>query len=673
MIKSLSDRLSIFKSPWFIFGLFIKLAFMILSDSKIIEKLFIPFIDYAVVNNEMNPWTAFTPEHFPYGYFPFLVLFIPKFISYALFGDAALGLTALSYLTFKLPLLFFDAAILWVFSRWSVVGIKKLLLFYWLNPILLYITYVYGQLDIISISLLIFSIFLILKNKTFWSALFFGLAISSKFHVIILLPFLMAYFWRNNFRKEALQKIFIFFVSSLAIASALFLPNFFAGQFQFAVGGSPEVLRLLSLKIVFENNLSIYLGIIFVLLTLGRLVFSTRITESGLIYGSALILGVLLLATNPRPGWFFWIVPFLCLFFSQYSSSAILLMFASWAFYLLHFVVFDQFANEHLRSLSLTILQGGLLAQLVVLYSMCVNNEASIRYRVKPLFLGISGDSGAGKNYFTEIIQKLLNDKSVLIVEGDNYHRWERGNINWSQMTHLNPMANQLFELIAHTKKFSQGQSILHHHYDHNTGRFTAPQIITPKKTVIIQGLHSLYLKSLRDHFDLKIFLNPSEDIRTYWKLRRDVFERGHSKDSVIKSMQNRKNDSDAHVKPQIVKSDWVVEYIAGSQMDPLQMTDQVQSLALKYIVNSDESIQALLENLKSEGQQVEIHFLEDIDKVSIYFKNQLSKEQIIRVSEKTFSNLRVLTRSSNSPDFCAGFDGLHQLFLLLFLQKRLG
>jgi len=669
--KTSPIRDSIFKNKLFIFGLLVRFLLMTVSGSEFFEKLFIPFIDYAVTHKDMNPWMSFSPEHFPYGYFPFLILYVPKYIFYQAFGDLALGLSALSFLSLKFPLLVLDTLILWVFSKWSFSNHKRALVFYWLNPILIYITYVYCQLDIISISLLILSLYFILNEKFFIAAFFLGLAISSKFHVIIILPFVMAYFWQNHFRAESIKKIIYFVMVSVGVSLILFLPNYFAGQIQFAAGGSPEVLRLLSFKIKYEENLSLYIGLVLVLMTLGRLVFSRKISESGLVFGSGLMMGVLLLATNPRPGWYFWATPFLSLFFIQYLSSATLLMFASWIFYLIHFIFLNESSSEVLRSLSLTLLQGTLLAQLVVLYQMCVNKESSIRNRIRPFFMGISGDSGAGKNYFTGIIQKLMNDKDVLVVEGDDYHKWERGHENWNEFSHLNPFANQLFELIRHAKKFSEGQSIVHHHYDHKTGKFSLPQIITPKKTVIIQGLHSLYLKSLRDSLDLKIFMNPSEDIRLYWKLQRDVKERGHSVEKVMQSLKKRESDSEKHVRPQVEKSDWAIEYVASKPVDPTNFENSGEILELKYTINSDEPVLELLENLKEAGQVFEIQFLENIDKIKIHFKNQISKENIESVAQKSFHNLRVLTRSSKAPCFCSGYDGLHQLFALSFIQKR--
>ncbi len=666
------ERFSVFKDRWFLFGFALRIFLLFFSGGEFFRNLFIPFVDHSILNPLENPWGSFSPDHFPYGYFPFLLLAVPKFILYQFFGQAALGLNPLSFAAMKLPLLVFDTATLWIFTRWSTSGFKRVVLFYWLNPILIYITYVYCQLDIISISLLIMALFMMTKNRLSWSAGFFGLAVSSKFHVLIVFPFLMAYIWQNYFRKKATQEILAFSTVFFGVAAAFFAPVYFAGQFQFAAGGSPEFQRILSLKIDFSDGLQMYVGLALVSVVLGRLVFSTRISTAGLVFGCGMILGTLLLATNPRPGWYFWVVPFLSFFFSQYVNSASLLMFFSWLVYLVHFAILDALQLSLAKSVGLTILQSSFLGQLVVLFAVCVNREASIKHRVRPFFLGISGDSGAGKNYFTRIVQDLLNDQSILVVEGDNYHKWERGNKNWEELTHLNPMANQLFDLSHHAKMFSQGRAITYRNYDHDTGQFTMPQMISPKKTIVIQGLHTLYLKGLRENLDLRIFLNPNENVRLFWKTQRDVNQRGHSLEKVKTSIQNRAKDAKVHVAPQIEKSDWTIEYLSSEPVDPFNLSAQLTQLELKYYLNTDEPIFDLLDLLKASGLHFELEFLEGQDKVSVHFKNQLTKSTLERVAIQLFPHLKPLTRSAIEPHFHEGFEGLHQLFLLALLQKRL-
>ena len=59
--------------------------------------------------------------------------------------------------------------------------------------------------------------------------------------------------------------------------------------------------------------------------------------------------------------------------------------------------------------------------------------------------INIAGDSSSGKTTLSSYIQKSTNNSFVL--ECDRYHKWERGNINWDNYTHLNPQANYLSKM----------------------------------------------------------------------------------------------------------------------------------------------------------------------------------------------------------------------------------
>ena len=86
-------------------GLALRLGLMPFFGSHFLTDLFVPFIDSAIQNLGSNPWSLNPPNYFPYGSVLFVLLFIPKYIGYLIFGGAALGTTGLSYFLMKLPLL----------------------------------------------------------------------------------------------------------------------------------------------------------------------------------------------------------------------------------------------------------------------------------------------------------------------------------------------------------------------------------------------------------------------------------------------------------------------------------------------------------------------------------------------------------------------------------------
>jgi uridine kinase len=76
--------------------------------------------------------------------------------------------------------------------------------------------------------------------------------------------------------------------------------------------------------------------------------------------------------------------------------------------------------------------------------------------------------------------------------------------------------------------------------YDHGTGLFTARTRLECNDAVLVSGLHTLYQPALFNLFDLKVYLEVDEELRRAWKVARDTKKRGHSPDTVIRSIERR-------------------------------------------------------------------------------------------------------------------------------------
>ena len=155
----------------------------------------------------------------------------------------------------------------------------------------------------------------------------------------------------------------------------------------------------------------------------------------------------------------------------------------------------------------------------------------------------------------------FFGGKNSIIIAGDDYHKWERGDNKWQTYTHLSPKANHLDDMALDAKDLVLGKSVFYRQYDHTTGTFTEKREIKPNKIIILQGLHTFYLQYLRNYFDLKIFLAPHELIRTAWKIKRDVHERGYKLERVLENLADREHDARVHIQPQKALADWIIEY----------------------------------------------------------------------------------------------------------------
>lgn len=172
--------------------------------------------------------------------------------------------------------------------------------------------------------------------------------------------------------------------------------------------------------------------------------------------------------------------------------------------------------------------------------------------------ISIAGDSGAGKSSLLKFLSNLWNGE-VLLIEGDAYHKWERHDPNWDSFTPLNPKANNIDQCYEDLVNLKNNKIISFRDYNHSTGKFNLQRYLEPKDKIIFTGLHALYDQRIRELSDVKIYLNTDEDLRLFWKYKRDIQERGYTKDAVTKSLERRLKDSKKYIRPQVHYADIII------------------------------------------------------------------------------------------------------------------
>ena len=132
-------------NPLFISIFFVKVIVCFFLDSLLIENLFQVFINYFFESDFSNPYLYFFSlnqiDYFPY---PALMLWVVSFPKVLLSGlDVNISI--------KLVLLFFDVLCLICLVKLRQNCLTKLLWLYWASPVVFFINYIHGQLDIIPI------------------------------------------------------------------------------------------------------------------------------------------------------------------------------------------------------------------------------------------------------------------------------------------------------------------------------------------------------------------------------------------------------------------------------------------------------------------------------------------------------------------------------------------
>lgn len=152
-----------------------------------------------------------------------------------------------------------------------------------------------------------------------------------------------------------------------------------------------------------------------------------------------------------------------------------------------------------------------------------------------PLILGIAGGTGSGKTTIADRIAAGMGT-ALCRLDHDSYYRdhpelsfEDRQRINFD---HPDALDNAL--LAAHLDALRAGQAIEKPSYDFQTHRRTTTLTrLEPAPLVLVEGILCLAIPALREHFDVKIFVDTAADIRLMRRIRRDLEVRGRSFEEV--------------------------------------------------------------------------------------------------------------------------------------------
>ena len=197
----------------------------------------------------------------------------------------------------------------------------------------------------------------------------------------------------------------------------------------------------------------------------------------------------------------------------------------------------------------------------------------------KTIMLGIAGDSASGKTTISKGIVEALGADQVTAICCDHYHRYNREQRRQMKLSALHPECNYITIMEQHFRLLREGQPILKPVYNHATGDFDAPDYIEPTKFIIIEGLLPFHTRLMRLCFDAKVYLDPPDDLRRAWKIKRDTTKRGYTEEQVLRSMAGREDIAPRFIHPQRAYADMVVRFYppaAGSDPGDSHLNAQV-------------------------------------------------------------------------------------------------
>lgn len=186
----------------------------------------------------------------------------------------------------------------------------------------------------------------------------------------------------------------------------------------------------------------------------------------------------------------------------------------------------------------------------------------------RPILLGMAGDSAAGKTTLTRGLVRILGEAQVTHVSADHYHRYDRKQRAEHGVTPLHPDCNYLDILQQDLAHLRDGEPILKPVYRHQAGTFAPPEYVSPATFAIVEGLLAFHTPRMREIYDVRVYLDPPEDLRRKWKVQRDCSRRGYTTDQVLEALDQREADAEAYVRPQQRHADLVISFMPGDRGD---------------------------------------------------------------------------------------------------------
>ena len=151
-----------------------KLFFGSILASHFLYALFIPFLNIYAASPFSNPWQSAIdngiPNAFPYGPVMFYLMIIPRVLFSWMTSSDIFTVTWANLFLARMPLLVADVAIFWMLVRFLNTNERRARLLWLASPIVFYVTYVHGQLDIIPTAILMASLVFLVRGRYVWSA-----------------------------------------------------------------------------------------------------------------------------------------------------------------------------------------------------------------------------------------------------------------------------------------------------------------------------------------------------------------------------------------------------------------------------------------------------------------------------------------------------------------------
>ena len=676
----------------FLFFLFLKLFLIFAFIPEIHAKWFLPFMEQSFASHSLNPWESHLINNgnilsFPYGITMYLGYMPLTFIGWLIQNNYDINLH-FTNIGFALNSLLFDyltlLAILTISRKYSQ---NLLLISYWCNPVVIFITYWHGQLDVLPILLLLWGLCLLRWKKPTYSGILIGLAISSKFSMILSLFFIYIFLFRNRWNTNFLRP---FLISSTLTLLICFIPFLYSNAFYDMVIRTPETGRIFEVAINYGDKIRFYLFptsyllISYLIWRIKKITFDLFLISIGLGFFSLLIF------LPPSPGWYLWVIPFISFYQINSKNDDLYTPYIFYLFYLFYnlkfttgaeFIWIDNFdfglinqskiQFDFSQSILFTFLQISAILVFIKMYLYGIKRNNYYLRGGYPLLLGIFGLSSELNNKLANSIQNIFGNERINFINERDYYLWGNNNEMWNKKSFLDFDSNNLGKLAKDVLNLSKGNSIISNFNKDKFSTNFSNQNIKSKDLVLIVGLHSLNIKRLRKRIELKVFIDIDDNLIMANDNSLEDFNiitrpKNNYKNNDLRDLDNRKK--------------YILNFSNHADLvfkiSPVNVNLNNQNLDRKFKPRLKLSV--ILENglyhneltgnlISLCGNQVDVE-QKDYDSVKLTIEGDITKEDIEAVAFRLIPNIEDLLGYNCS--WQDGVNGLMQLITLIHLSN---
>lgn len=189
----------------------------------------------------------------------------------------------------------------------------------------------------------------------------------------------------------------------------------------------------------------------------------------------------------------------------------------------------------------------------------------------KRLLIGVTGESASGKSTICHEIKNVIEQLSmpVTVLSTDNYFNDISALINkYGTFDNLRdngydvdaPTSFQLDILRSDLEDLSDGLDIKAPMYLPNGTGVSVPKAIDvpARKIIVVEGIATMY-DTVKDEFDIKIYVETENELRKNRFMSRAVEERNQSEENALKHWNYIANAGEKYVKPFRKEADLVI------------------------------------------------------------------------------------------------------------------